>query len=357
MDFIDILKQFASQAIKKKDQLQTEEATKMALIMPFFSQVLGYDVFNPDEFTPEFVADVGIKRGEKVDYAININGKPTILVEAKKCGENLEKHDSQLFRYFGTTEARFAILTNGIVYRFYTDLNEANKMDLEPFFEINLENIKESQVPHLKRFTKASFDAEEMFDFASNLRFTTSFKQNFAALLKDPTDEFVRFMLTDVYQGVKTQAVVERFRPLIKSALNGYVNEIINERIASALTVEEEKEEKHEEPEQVDVSEQPEEAEKSGIVTTEEEIESYYIICAILGELIEIERIVAKDTRSYYAILIDGMPTKWICRLRLEGTKRNISFRSRDERISVETPKDIYKYKDELKASLAMVLK
>lgn len=95
--------------------------------MPFFS-LLGYDVFDPHEFIPEFTADVGIKKGEKVDYAITKDGKPIILIEAKWCGDNLEKHGSQLFRYFGTTSAKFGILTNGIIYKFYTDLDESNKM-------------------------------------------------------------------------------------------------------------------------------------------------------------------------------------------------------------------------------------
>ena len=104
MDFIDQLKQFAKRAESLKDTVETEEATKTALIMPFFS-MLGYDVFNPQEFVPEFTADVGIKKGEKVDYAIVKDGSPVILVECKASSESLDKHDSQLFRYFGTTTA------------------------------------------------------------------------------------------------------------------------------------------------------------------------------------------------------------------------------------------------------------
>lgn len=117
--------------------VQTEEATKTAVIMPFFA-MLGYDVFNPQEFVPEFTADVGIKKGEKVDYAIVKDGTPVILIECKSITENLERHDSQLFRYFGTSEAKFAILTNGLQYRFYTDLDNANKMDEDPFLTINI---------------------------------------------------------------------------------------------------------------------------------------------------------------------------------------------------------------------------
>lgn len=149
MDFIDQLKQFSKRVESLKDSISTEEATKTSIIMPFFA-MLGYDVFNPQEFVPEYTADVGIKKGEKVDYAIFKDGKPVILIECKSINENLEKHDSQLFRYFVTSEAKFAILTNGILYRFYTDLEEPNKMDETPFLEIDILNLKENQVPEIK---------------------------------------------------------------------------------------------------------------------------------------------------------------------------------------------------------------
>ena len=136
MDFIDLVKQHSQRVKSLKDNIATEEATKTSLIMPFFA-MLGYDVFNPEEFTPEYVADVGIKKGEKVDYAILKDGKPAILIECKWIGEPLASHDSQLYRYFGVSKAKFAILTNGQIYKFFTDLDEPNKMDEKPFLEIN----------------------------------------------------------------------------------------------------------------------------------------------------------------------------------------------------------------------------
>ena len=132
MDFKDEIKQFGDRVEKLKNQITTEEATKNAFIMPFIN-ALGYDVFNPMEVVPEFIADIGIKKGEKVDYAIMRDGQPTILVECKHWAESLEVHNSQLFRYFHTTKARFGLLSNGIIYRFYTDLVEKNKMDEKPF--------------------------------------------------------------------------------------------------------------------------------------------------------------------------------------------------------------------------------
>ena len=132
MDFKEELKNYVKRIENTKDTLQTEEATKMALILPFF-QLLGYDVFNTAEFCPEYTADIGIKKGEKVDYAILVAGEPVILIEAKTANKKLDNHKSQLFRYFVSTPAKFAILTNGIEYRFYSDLDEPNKMDKDPF--------------------------------------------------------------------------------------------------------------------------------------------------------------------------------------------------------------------------------
>lgn len=131
--FKEDLKFLSNRVSTLKESIGTEEATKTSLIMPFF-QLLGYDVFNPTEFVPEFTADVGIKKGEKVDYAIILDSIPVMLVEAKSIKEKLTKHDSQLFRYFGTTTSRFGILTNGEEYKFFTDLDEPNKNGFDSFF-------------------------------------------------------------------------------------------------------------------------------------------------------------------------------------------------------------------------------
>lgn len=350
MDFIDVLRQFSSRAKKLRPQIQTEEATKTSLIMPFFQQVFGYDVFNPDEFVPEFTADVGIKKGEKVDYAIILGGEPAILVEAKWCGAPLEKHDSQLFRYFGTTKAKFGILTNGIVYKFYTDLDEQNKMDLSPFLELDILNIKEGLVPELKRFSKANFDAGEIFSRASELKYTNEIKSYFSEQLRDPSDEFVKFMLSHAYDGMKTAAVVERFRPVVKTALNDLIGEMMNDRITSAL-----KKDSAPVPEEAAVAPQIDEsAAYNQVVTTEEEIQAFFIVKAILAGNFDISRITYKDTISYFAILYDGMVTKWICRLRLNGGKKYICLpdeSGKEARHELSGLDDIYRFKDGLLAS------
>lgn len=151
MDFIDQLKALAAKVPALCDVLKTEEATKNALVMPFI-QILGYDIFDPTEVVPEFVADVGIKKGEKVDYAIKKEGQIIMLFECKHCGGDLSiKHASQLFRYFSTTEAKIGVLTNGVIYRFFTDLEAPNKMDEKPFLEVDMLDLNETVVGELKK--------------------------------------------------------------------------------------------------------------------------------------------------------------------------------------------------------------
>ena len=231
------LKQLSKRIGMTRASIQTEEATKMSFIVPLF-QILGYDVFNPSEFVPEFTADIGIKKCEKVDYAILINGEPTILIEAKWCGEKLEKHDSQLFRYFGTSNAKFAILTNGITYRFFTDLDEKNKMDERPFLEIDLLDLKDSHISELRKFRKDKFDVDNIFTTASELKYTNSIKQKIHEEINDPSDFLVKHLITDVYEGIKTQKVIDDFRNIVRKSFSQYINELINDRLKNALDAE-----------------------------------------------------------------------------------------------------------------------
>ena len=346
MDFIDQVRQFSKRVESLKDNIQTEEATKTSIIMPFFA-LLGYDVFNPQEFVPEFTADVGIKKGEKVDYAILQDDQPVILIEAKWVGEPLEKHDSQLFRYFGTTEAKFGILTNGILYRFFTDLDTPNKMDEKPFLEINILDIKENQVAELKKFCKSNFNLEEIVDAASELKYSYEFKNVFASQLVSPSDEFVRLFLSGIYNGMKTQTVIDKFRPILKKALNNFINELMSDKIKSALTANETEaypeETKDEEPISVE--------NQSKIATTEEEIEAYYLVRNILKDIVPGEDITYKDTINYINILYKGNIRKWVCRFILSATQKILIVPDEDKkeiRIPLTDLHDLEQHREQL---------
>lgn len=360
MDFIDELKQFSKRVDALKDKLPTEEATKHSIIMPFF-QMLGYDVFNPDEFMPEYTADVGIKKGEKVDYAILKDGEPTILIEAKWVKEDLKKHDSQLFRYFGTSKAKFAILTNGIVYRFFTDLDEPNKMDAKPFLEINILDIKDSQVRELKKFAKSTFSVEDIMDTASQLRYTNEFRALISKEIQEPSDAFVRLMLHDIYPGQKNTAVIEKFRPLIKEAVNQMINEMLNDKLKTALGVDSMSELiKHDvttsgadtgAAEKEESNDPESEKKERTIITTEEELEAYFIVKNILKDVVGLERVTYKDNERYMSINIDGKTTKWVCRLYFNGQKKFITIpneQKKEVRIDINNVYDILSHKADI---------
>lgn len=348
MDYIDKLKQLSNRVEQLKPNIATEEATKTALILPFF-QLLGYDVFNPLEFVPEYVADVGIKKGEKVDYAILMDGKPAILVEAKWCGENLDNHSSQLFRYFGTTEAKIGILTNGVTYRFYTDLDEPNKMDMTPFMEIDMLDIRENLIPELKRFQRESFDPDSVFNAASELKYTSAIKSFLNTQSAMPSDDFVRYIVGQVYTGHKTQAIIEKFKPIVKRSFTQYLNDVLNERFKTMLSGTGEETAPKEE---TSAEETPAvEVETSGINTTAAELEAFVIVKTLLHDTVEPSRLTHKDTMSYFGILVDNKPTRWICRLSLEGRKKSIYINNNTnspEKQPLQSLDDLFSMKSKL---------
>jgi len=342
MDFKDQLKQLGDRVAKLKDQILTEEATKNAFIMPFI-QCLGYDVFNPLEVVPEFIADIGIKKGEKVDYAIIKDGKPTILIECKHWSANLDPHDSQLFRYFHCTSAKFSILTNGISYRLYTDLVEPNKMDEKPFFEFRIDDLKDMQVEKLKEFHKSYFDLEKIITSASELKYTNEIRNIILKELNEPSDDFTRYFAKLVYPTMVTAKVLEQFKGLVKRSFSQFVNDAISERLKSALQVQEQQESKTDE---LEVDEHNE----AKIVTTQEEMEAYYIVRAILRQNVDVSRVIHRDTQSYMGILMDDNNRKPVCRLHFNGKKKAITLFDCEggEKIDLTLLDDIYQYSERL---------
>ncbi|WP_419600248.1 type I restriction endonuclease [Thiolapillus sp.] len=348
MDLIDGIKELATRIPKQMDHIQTEEATKNAFIMPFLS-VLGYDVFNPMEVIPEYTADIGTKKGEKVDYVIKKDDEIIILIECKWSGIDLhQNHASQLYRYFSTTSARFCILTNGIVYEFYSDIDSPNKMDSKPFFEFNILDFEDHQINELKKFTKSAFSLEDILTTASTLKYTGAIKKILEQELEKPSEEFVRFFASRIYGGRLTQSVLEQFRQIVKKAREQFINEKINDRLKSALSTNEDKKEEISEVVET-IGSSPK---NDGIETTEEEIEAYNIIKAILRNVIDVKRVVMRDKKSYCGILLDDTNRKPICRLHFNRSRKYLGLiaNKQEERVEIESLDDIFKYTDNLRA-------
>ena len=349
MDFKDKIKELGERVEKLKASVQTEEATKNAFIMPFIRE-LGYDVFNPLEVTPELVADVGIKQGEKIDYAIMQDGNPAILIECKWHGAPLNVHNAaQLFRYFHTTTATFSTLTNGIEYRFYTDLVAPNKMDDEPFFVFDITNIKDAEIEELKKFHKSQFNSDNITNTASELKYMNGLKKLIHKELSEPSADFVRHFTRGVYQGMITPKVLEQFTSLTRRSFSLYINDLITDRFQHALGKEEETQREEEKALADAAAANP----VSKIDTTQDELEGFYIVRAILRAKVGGDRIVHRDAQSYFAILLDDNNRKPICRLYFTPTRKQIGVMDANKaetRHTLTSLDDLYSHAEALLA-------
>jgi hypothetical protein len=352
MDFIDQIRSLASRVATTKDVIQTEEATKNAMIMPFI-QALGYNVFDPLEVTPELVADVGTKKGEKVDYAILREGKPIMLFECKKAGGDLSiNHASQLFRYFHVTDARFGVLTNGIVYRFFTDLEQPNKMDEKPFLEFNVLDFKEQDVEELKKFAKVTFDVDEILATANELKYTRAIQNLLSEWMENPSEDFVRCVSAELLNGRRfTPAVKEQFTQITKRAFKQLIGSRINDRLRVAMTPDVPIMVK--EPVQEQTADDADD-EGAVIETTLHELEGFHIVRAILRDIVPSRRVFMRDAQSYCAVLFDDNNRKPICRLRFNNPDRlvlGLMNGKDEEKVVIGDLDELYNYADRIKAA------
>lgn len=331
-----------------KDQIQTEEATKNAFVLPFI-QILGYDIFNPTEVIPEYIADIGTKKGEKVDYLIKKDNEPILIIECKSWTENATAHNSQLHRYYHVSKARFGVLTNGIVYNFFTDLEKPNIMDDKPFLTINLEDLKDSGIKILENFTKSEFNLESILDSAEAMKYIKAIRNEFEKEIENPSDEMVKLLVNKFFDKPLTANRMIAFKEYAKRALSVSINESISSRLKSALSINENIASEKQEP---SIDEKTEHKN----VTTEEETEAYYVIKAILREKISLERIADRDTQSYFGVLLDNNNRKPICRFHFNTSNKYLEIfhngKDAGKKFLLNSLEEIYNYRDELHKTL-----
>lgn len=358
MSFIQQINEVAERAERQVDKISNEESTKHALVIPFI-KALGYDPYDLDDVNPEFTADFAEKEGEKVDYALLHEGKPAVLIECKTAGGDLSTdHAEQLFRYFQFTEARFSLLTNGVRYRFFSDLEEENKMDQGPFLELDLFSYSEQEIEALKLLRKSSFEPDQVRETAHNLKYRKGLQRYLDQQWEEPDRNFVRFMTDQVYDGRITQNVRDQFRPIVKQALQQLVHDKVRGRLSSALQEEEEtaaedlaadaQNEEEELPEGV--------VHKDGdVVTLEEEVEGYRIVRAILREVVDVDRVADRDLKSYFNVLLDDNNRKPICRFYFHSDPMRIGLFDDEKqvtRVEIDSLDEIYDHADHLKKTV-----
>jgi hypothetical protein len=348
MELATALKELSIKLKQNRDILRTEEAAKTAIILPFI-RALGFDVFNPDEVVPEFIADTPGKKGEKVDYALRKDGQVAILMECKICSNDLNvKHAAQLFRYFTMTEARLAILTNGVTFQFYTDIDAPNKMDQKPFFIFSLEDVTDADIRQLAKFAKAEFDIDRIVENAGALKLRSLVQQELKTEFETPSDELVKLLASRVYEGRMTPNARQQFGQIVAQAMDVFIKDMVNQRLTNALRSNADEAEATEE-----------ELDEGKVETTEPEIKGFMIVQAIAARLVDPKRIHMRDAQSYCAVLLDNNNRRPICRLHFNSpTNLRLGvFVGKDEtRHRISTPVDIYQHATSIEAQIARLV-
>lgn len=320
--FKEALQRLGMQVSERQEHISNEEMAKQSLIIPFLV-TLGYDVFNPLEVRPEYDSDFGIKKGEKVDYAVIKDGTPAIFIEAKAPSQKLENHDTQLARYFNATPlVKVAVITNGIVYKFFTDLNANNIMDETPFLELNITDLADADIEALAKFRKEFYDATEIVSYAEELIYTSNLNLRLEEIFKSPPDDFIRYLIKGFSDTRVTQNVLDRFRPIVKKSISNALLNLISQGLASHADQEHT-------PEEVIVpstaSDDSEGKKKTIVVTSDVELKSFDMVKSILSEAGKnIEDLGYKDTSVYFCIYVKN-PSNWITRLNLDSQKKTIT--------------------------------
>ena len=346
MTFKDDVADLAKRAISAQAIAQTEEATKNAIVMPFL-RVLGFDVFDPTQVIPEYVADVGLKKGEKIDYAIKIGDQIEYLVEAKAVSVNLrDAQYSQLFRYYHTCDANIGILTNGLQVWFFADLEAPNKMDANPFFKFDILSYDDNDLRELEKFHKNNFSIENIKAAASSLKYLRGAMAFIEKQWANPDEEFVRMVARDFYEGQLRSSVVETMKPIVKRAFDDLFRQRALKRIDVAFDGGKE--------------EKLPEVSEARVETTEEELQGFMIIRAIAAEVAPVSRIVMRDAQSYCAVLFDDNNRKPIARLHFNGKGKFVTVFGADKegvRHDVGGVEDIFTLREPIRGVVQSYLK
>lgn len=274
-----------------------EQATKQSLVGPLFS-LLGYDLTDPRECIPEYKTDFGTGRSVKpVDWSFASNGKPIFFVEAKEAGKKLSGYSEQLGDYFAkSTDVKLGILTNGVQWKFYTDVENANVMDKEPFVTWDVLSDEEAPLDLLTVLHKNQYNPQLIRTFAERNRNRNLLVSELTKLL-EPSSDLVRLAVANIETRRLTDAVVDTWKPVLKSAIEEWARQRTLNLILNP-------------PKPQEVSTQ-----SDRVVTTQEELRTFEAIKTLLGPDMPIAY---QDTYSYFKIHLPERHTWAICRLYLD---------------------------------------
>lgn len=323
--FRDRLAAHAEHVKKVGKVCTTEETTKQALILPLLD-ILGFSAFDPNKVRAEYQADFkGVKAGERVDYALFCDGTPVMFIEAKPFSEQPSNHCPQLSRYFNATpEVSICAITNGQEWRFFTDLTNKNIMDAEPFLTIDVTNINDSDIAQLYQFRHDQFQPEALRTLAEESIYLMAFTDAITESLKEVDIDFVRYVAGRAnIQKQFTQRFLESIQHIVKQAVQNTISSMVVSGLSSQKPPKEDEPMPTVEPQKTDPTAPYTDPENSKIVTTYAERRFLDIIKSILPAEANIE---AKDTESYFNVLLDGKTNRWIVRYFDNKQRPSVSF-------------------------------
>lgn len=278
-----LIRLLSEEILNQRDSISTEAATKNSFILPFI-QNLEYNIFDSRELLAEAVSDIGSKKGEKVDYLILKDNIPIFIIECKKWSENLDTHKNQLIRYFHTSKAKIGILTNGIIYKFFTDLEQPNILDSDPFFTFNILNFSDLDLENLEFFSKSKYSQESILHLALKLKYIFKIKNLLAQELNSPSKDFTTLFMNRVYSGEITDNMYSDFACIIKAALKEFL------RDGEIIEIEDSKK----------------------ITTTEEELVFYNTLINLFPKYSKI--LTYKDYVGHFSVLLNGNQKLCVCK-------------------------------------------
>ena len=354
MAFEDEIQEIAERipGLRSQGNLDDEAKTKQYLVVPFL-RALGYDDSVPSQVVPEFTADFGGRQGWKVDYALISGDQPIIIIECKDSKNTLTKPEvDQLGRYFPFTKARICMLTNGILYKFFTEIDNTNTMETNPFLEVDIEHLDLRAVEELEKFSRG-FDVDERLAAASDRKIIDEMKNMLVRQHSQPDDSFLELFVRPLHTGNYNQAAKDKFRPLLQEASREFIRERLNATFQAAQSfttrIDEER-----------APEQSGESAESGkeIETTAQEWQAYDIVKAIVHDLVASDRVAIRDAQSYCAVLVDNNNRRPVCRFYFNGRQKRLGLfdGSRADsgalnvrQYDIESLDDIHNYADQLR--------
>lgn len=200
----DLLNRLISdiQEFSQTDLPRSETNTKKKIIEPLLD-VLGWDTRSND-VTLNYPIRIGTSTNY-VDYALSLEGKLVLLIEAKPYDDDLTSRDSSQIISYGLVERiRWTALTNGRVLKIF-DIDRGNTEHECLVVEVDLTK-RSSELEYLKLISRQSISTREIEEASTRLLSTRRAITNLKQKHEEAEEDLVNVLLK--YTGVQAESRV-----------------------------------------------------------------------------------------------------------------------------------------------------